>query len=140
MLAQGVCGWMCDFGESMPLDALLPPHDGDHTPSQLHSLYPSLWGQLNKDAIHRAQKLHASGERAFPGLFPGLFPLPYNTQEGRGGGGEGLGARLLFHLHGWLQVESLRAVSVLRKTWCTSCAAGTRGVHPVRDCSGWETS
>ena len=55
MLAPGVCGWMCDFGESLPLDAVLGQH-GNHTPSQLHSLYPSLWGRLNAEAIKRARE------------------------------------------------------------------------------------
>ncbi len=53
MLVPGVCGWMCDFGESLPLDAVLS--QSGHTPSQLHSLYPSLWGRLNADAIKRAK-------------------------------------------------------------------------------------
>ena len=55
MLGPGVCGWMCDFGESLPLDADTPPHS-NQTAAQLHSLYPSLWGQLNADAISHAQK------------------------------------------------------------------------------------
>lgn len=54
MLATGVCGWMCDFGESIPLDAVL--HD-NHTPSQFHSMYPSLWGRLNAEAIAKASSL-----------------------------------------------------------------------------------
>ena len=49
MLATGVCGWMCDFGESIPLDASL--HNGID-PQQYHSLYPSVWGQLNADAVN----------------------------------------------------------------------------------------
>ena len=51
MIATNVSGWMCDFGESVPLDALL---DGEEDPSQYHSLYPSVWGQLNADAITTA--------------------------------------------------------------------------------------
>ena len=48
MLGTGVCGWMCDFGESIPLNADLKyGEDGQY----FHSLYPSLWGQLNQDAI-----------------------------------------------------------------------------------------
>ena len=42
---------MCDFGESLPLDATLKS-GGD---SQIfHSLYPSVWAQLNQDAIRKA--------------------------------------------------------------------------------------
>ena len=44
---------MCDFGESLPLDAVL---HGNHTPSQLHSLYPSLWGALNAEAINKTRE------------------------------------------------------------------------------------
>ena len=51
MIATNVSGWMCDFGESVPLDALLA---GEDDPSQYHSLYPSVWGQLNVDAISTA--------------------------------------------------------------------------------------
>lgn len=61
MLATGVCGWMCDFGESLPLDAAVLP--SNHTAAQLHSLYPSLWGQLNADAIRLAQEGAGPGTR-----------------------------------------------------------------------------
>ena len=54
MLATGVCGWMCDFGETIPLDARL--HSGQD-PHQYHSLYPAVWGQLNADAIRNASQL-----------------------------------------------------------------------------------
>lgn len=47
---------MCDFGESLPLDALLTDQHENHTSSQLHSLYPSLWGKLNADAIKMAHE------------------------------------------------------------------------------------
>lgn len=36
-------GWMADFGESLPFDAVL--HDGD--PRELHNRWPLLWEQLN---------------------------------------------------------------------------------------------
>ena len=51
MVATNVTGWMCDFGESVPLDALL---DGEEDPNHYHSLYPSVWGQLNAEAIATA--------------------------------------------------------------------------------------
>ncbi len=57
MLATGVCGWMCDFGESVPLNAKLT---AGHKPQQFHSLYPSIWGQLNRDAIGNASQLLGS--------------------------------------------------------------------------------
>lgn len=54
MLSTGVCGWMCDFGESVPLDAQLT---AGQRPQQFHSLYPSVWGQVNKDAVNQASQL-----------------------------------------------------------------------------------
>ena len=51
MLATGVCGWMCDFGESLPLNALLNSKEDAH---KFHSRYPSIWAQLNADAISNA--------------------------------------------------------------------------------------
>lgn len=53
MLSTGVCGWMCDFGESLPLDATL--HSGGDSQA-FHTLYPSLWAQLNQDAIQQASQ------------------------------------------------------------------------------------
>ena len=53
MLSTGVCGWMCDFGESLPLDASLKS-SGDS--KSFHTLYPSLWAQVNQDAIRKANQ------------------------------------------------------------------------------------
>lgn len=53
MLGTGACGWMCDFGESLPLDAML---HGNHSAPQLHTLYPSLWGELNAAAVRKVQE------------------------------------------------------------------------------------
>lgn len=58
MLATGVCGWMCDFGESIPLKSILKSGEDPH---KFHSSYPSVWGQVNADAISNAsQTLRAS--------------------------------------------------------------------------------
>lgn len=53
MLKSGVCGWMCDFGESVPLK---------HLPSTIpdpfyHALYPILWAGLNRQAIQQAKHI-----------------------------------------------------------------------------------
>ena len=53
MLSTGVCGWMCDFGESLPLDAALKSEADSRS---FHTLYPSVWAQLNQDAIQRANQ------------------------------------------------------------------------------------
>lgn len=54
MLATGVCGWMCDFGESVPLTASLTSKEDAH---KFHSRYPSVWAQLNADAIGNATRI-----------------------------------------------------------------------------------
>ena len=54
MLATGVCGWMCDFGETAPLSARLWSSTDPHS---YHSLYPEVWGQLNRDAIRHGNRL-----------------------------------------------------------------------------------
>lgn len=46
-----MCGWMCDFGESVPLNADIKSGEEGQN---FHSSYPSLWGQLNADAITEA--------------------------------------------------------------------------------------
>ena len=51
MVSTGVCGWMADFGESIPLDARLASGD---PPTSYHTLFPSIWGQLNAYAVGNA--------------------------------------------------------------------------------------
>ena len=51
MLATGVKGWMCDFGESVPLDAQLWQ---GQDPQEWHTRYPEVWGRLNQEAITEA--------------------------------------------------------------------------------------
>ena len=47
MLDLGMSGWMADFGEYLPVDAVL--HDGD--PKKLHNLWPVLWARVNREAV-----------------------------------------------------------------------------------------
>ena len=47
MLDLGMSGWMADFGEYLPVDAVL--HDGD--PKKLHNLWPVLWAKVNREAV-----------------------------------------------------------------------------------------
>ena len=58
MLATGVCGWMNDFGETVPLTAKL--YTGQD-PRKFHSLYPEIWAQLNEDAIQEGGRLGSTG-------------------------------------------------------------------------------
>ncbi len=55
MLETGVCGWMCDFGESVPLN--YKPSTNINLPGpRYHSIYPSIWADINSEAIERASK------------------------------------------------------------------------------------
>ncbi len=47
MLDRGIDGWMADFGEYLPTDAVLA--HGDAT--LLHNAWPTLWAQVNADAV-----------------------------------------------------------------------------------------
>ena len=51
VLSTNVSGWMCDFGESVPLDAVL---FGGEDPVKYHTVYSEVWSQLNKDAVDKA--------------------------------------------------------------------------------------
>ena len=55
MLSTGVCGWMHDFGETIPLDAALKSGADSRS---YHTLYPSVWAQLSQDAIKKANQSH----------------------------------------------------------------------------------
>lgn len=59
MLAYGLSGWMADFGEALPWDAVL--HSGV-SPQQYHNTYPVDWVRVNREAIEEANVL---GEVAF---------------------------------------------------------------------------
>lgn len=54
MIGIGLSGWMADFGEYLPTDAVL----FDGTPAELyHNRYPVEWAKINKEAIEEAGKL-----------------------------------------------------------------------------------
>ncbi len=48
MLAVGASGWMADFGEALPLDAVL--HSGEDAASY-HNHYPVAWAKLNREVV-----------------------------------------------------------------------------------------
>jgi len=51
MIDLGMGGWMADFGEYLPTDAVL--YDG--TPALLaHNLWPALWAKCNHEAVRKA--------------------------------------------------------------------------------------
>lgn len=48
MVKTGVCGWMADFGESLPFDCCL--HSGED-PATAHNKYPEMWAELNREFV-----------------------------------------------------------------------------------------
>ncbi len=59
MLDFGLSGWMADFGEYLPTDAVL--HNGVSA-ELMHNLWPVLWAKVNREAIEEAGML---GEAVF---------------------------------------------------------------------------
>jgi len=51
MLDAGLDGWMADFGEYLPIDVRLA-NGGD--PMLLHNAWPTLWAEVNAQAVARA--------------------------------------------------------------------------------------
>ncbi len=49
LVTTGARGWMADFGEALPYDAVL--FSGE-SPSTYHNKYPEVWQQLNREAIN----------------------------------------------------------------------------------------
>lgn len=52
LIGIGMSGWMADFGEYLPVDAVL--YKGD--PEALHNQWPAIWAKLNKEAIEESGK------------------------------------------------------------------------------------
>lgn len=50
LVNYGLSGWMADFGEYLPMDAVL--HDGDA--AEMHNLWPTLWTRLNREAVQES--------------------------------------------------------------------------------------
>jgi len=48
MIALGMGGWMADFGEYLPPDAVL--YSGED-PERMHNKWPSIWARMNREAI-----------------------------------------------------------------------------------------
>ena len=54
MIGIGMGGWMADFGEYLPIDAVL--YSGED-PKVLHNQWPAIWAKLNREAIEECGKL-----------------------------------------------------------------------------------
>ncbi len=59
MIGMGMSGWMADFGEYLPVDAVL--HSGED-PEKVHNEWPAIWAKLNAEAI---EECGAKGEVFF---------------------------------------------------------------------------
>ena len=53
MIAYGLKGWMADFGEALPWDAVL--HSGI-SPQLYHNQYPVDWAKVNREAIQEVEQ------------------------------------------------------------------------------------
>lgn len=53
ILGIGLDGWMADFGEALPANAMV--HSGE-SGETLHNLYPALWAETNREALVEAGK------------------------------------------------------------------------------------
>ncbi|MEU3308562.1 alpha-glucosidase [Nocardiopsis sp. NPDC055551] len=91
----GASGWMADFAEGLPLDAVL--HDGD--PKEWHNRWPVEWARLNQEAretagIPDALVFHRSagaGSAAHAGLFwAGDQLVTFDRHDGFGSAIRGL--------------------------------------------------
>jgi alpha-glucosidase len=49
MIGIGMSGWMADFGEYLPTDAVLYSHED---PYMIHNEWPALWAELNQEAVN----------------------------------------------------------------------------------------
>lgn len=54
MIGIGLSGWMADYGEYLPTDAVL--HSGESAEA-VHNRYPTLWARVNREAVEEAGKL-----------------------------------------------------------------------------------
>lgn len=55
LAATGTSGWMADFGEALPLDAVL--HRGETDAHDYHNHYPVEWAKLNREVLEETNRL-----------------------------------------------------------------------------------
>lgn len=54
MIGKGLSGWMADFGEYLPTDAICY---GDVKGEDIHNLWPVLWAKANREAVEETDKM-----------------------------------------------------------------------------------
>lgn len=55
MIDLGLGGWMADFGEYLPVDAVV--NDTSISIEAMHNKWPLLWAKLNRQAVEDSGKL-----------------------------------------------------------------------------------
>lgn len=55
MIGLGLSGWMADFGEYLPVDAIL--HNG-LSGEKMHNLWPVIWARCNREAVEEKSRLY----------------------------------------------------------------------------------
>ena len=76
VLGAGCSGWMADFGEALPFDAVLASGE---PPAAWHDRYPVEWARLNREAVAEAGRqddvlvFHRSGFTGTSGVAPMLW-------------------------------------------------------------------
>lgn len=53
MIGLGLAGWMADFGEYLPPDAVLA--SGENA-KEVHNTWPAIWAKMNREAIYECKK------------------------------------------------------------------------------------
>ena len=53
MIGLGIGGWMADFGEYLPIDAVL--YSGED-PAIIHNQWPAIWAKMNQEAVAECGK------------------------------------------------------------------------------------
>ena len=55
MIKLGLGGWMADFGEYLPVDAVVS--DNSTGIENIHNKWPLLWARLNREAVEETNNL-----------------------------------------------------------------------------------
>lgn len=72
VVAAGAAGWMADFGEGLPYDAVLASGESARV---VHNLYPVLWAELNRQVVAESGSEIVFFNRAAFTQSPGLAAL-----------------------------------------------------------------
>ena len=77
---SGSAGWMADFGEYLPFDAVL--YDGQNA-AEYHNIYPEEWAKVNEEAVEEAALEKKSLLKLKRQLTNGIPVIDTNTSKKR---------------------------------------------------------